>query len=1589
MPKQKITVEFTQKGAPQLTKSIHNLANAKNKLQNQTDIATKEARKYDRVQQRVTKNARNQGKVMAMLTTEVSVFRNKLLLGAFAYGLFLRPMVNISRAAITQAGIFESLETRLIALFGSVREGKDAFNEFNKIAATTPFAVQDIVNAGAQLQAFGADSRALLKDITNLAAFMGTNATEAANAFGRAFAGGAGAADILRERGILNLVKSFKGIDDISKLTLPEFRQALIDMIQDPTQGIAGATDRLATTFEGKYSNMRDAVDRLSASLGKSLIPTSQRWMNSIIRMSDYWGDFILALSETTLENALRKLKEMGLEADKLANLEMAVLKEDSLQILDDAHYELREILRTMGAFESRGMDYENPMTAIFDFSAMEHFGKEAKKGLSIVNKFLDDYETKFPLFTEIWRDMTGTTSDQLKEMKSEFDEFLTTEEGMKELESAIKSVEERISDLHDASDYGEEFDQLNKLYGFYNQIRVVVEQYGAAKKMVDEQLAGGKGNQEEVLIFLENESTMLKELNKMYEKSNHKRKETLGKYKELLVSRKADIIANDKEGLSLEKYNVVLKMVNDELDRLNEKKTKKTKGYVPLQLDDLKEDLITQNKELERMDELITILENTEGFESILDNLGIMSNKTKDANAEFETMKSRLEGLFSGTKEGREEAIRGNIAFIESIAGNKEVLDATGISADNLNTILTKLGKDLENLSDGLKLESWDEYNMKIKEQAAEFKNAENNLKILLKSYLLRDEIEQNYIKTQIFGLQTTDQVNDQIALATIRMENHNDMIKHVEGMYHGMNDIQKKVVISLGLLSDEFKAMNNIGVEETFGNIEQKLESLFQASTKGTVAGFMGDFSEYRKLRSELELQMEATDLTSDKKQELADRIKVLDAGYEILNKQYSDYVNNLHVGGRAQARLTKFMEKHNKISDTGLKAQRDELVAYKASINAIDDQAISTQALTDEKRNAERAILEFDAAQGDTDAAFKLYIMNTEDALAAEKLSKQFKEDLIRDYPVLAEFLGYTAQGYAYYVSQLQLANQKEEESLRNKMHLIRTDVDQARNLGLLGDTYEEFKTNLETQVATRDHLIAKTIKLRTEEGKLYDEMVKSGKIKSVEALTDEKRMANMTSLELLMDRIQKQRREETQTQNDLKELRQQEIDGYNTLYSQGVEMGIIKADVLEIDKNVLATQTELQAMIDEVTFTEMDRIRALQKLLSTSKDLNLTEEQKAIIYEKLNDRYFDIIESEQELIDSRQRLTDLDPMDALDVPDTSGFLAKHSGAFSSEINTLRDARKAFLEEATELEKPFDEIQDKLGKFDTAIEEFEIKDKALAIAGGLLDITEMFTDTLAMFVDAYQEKVEKAYQADLERLKLSERYTKANATDQKKMEEQIAKDHADERTKAFNYQKAISISEVAVSTGRAMMEAYATFWATGGQPWISLIAAFGAAQAGFIGAQQPPSYEYGGLVGGRRHSQGGTIIEAEQGEFVMSRQAVQAMGVENMKKINNLAMDIRDARTLFGLGSLGTKKAVEQGLLEGRYGSGGLVGMSRYGKGGLIQGMQNSEIPKSEPTNIVINFEGNILSDDFIIDEAIPKIREAIRRGDNILE
>ena len=58
-------------------------------------------------------------------------------------------------------------------------------------------------------------------------------------------------------------------------------------------------------------------------------------------------------------------------------------------------------------------------------------------------------------------------------------------------------------------------------------------------------------------------------------------------------------------------------------------------------------------------------------------------------------------------------------------------------------------------------------------------------------------------------------------------------------------------------------------------------------------------------------------------------------------------------------------------------------------------------------------------------------------------------------------------------------------------------------------------------------------------------------------------------------------------------------------------------------------------------------------------------------------------------------------------------------------------------------------------------------------------------------------------------------------------------------------------------------------------------------GAVIAAIIGSMAQA--EEGGLIKGKNHSSGGTMIEAEQGEFIMSRSAVNRLGVNNVAALN----------------------------------------------------------------------------------------------------
>ena len=133
-------------------------------------------------------------------------------------------------------------------------------------------------------------------------------------------------------------------------------------------------------------------------------------------------------------------------------------------------------------------------------------------------------------------------------------------------------------------------------------------------------------------------------------------------------------------------------------------------------------------------------------------------------------------------------------------------------------------------------------------------------------------------------------------------------------------------------------------------------------------------------------------------------------------------------------------------------------------------------------------------------------------------------------------------------------------------------------------------------------------------------------------------------------------------------------------------------------------------------------------------------------------------------------------------------------------------------------------------------------------------------------------------------------------------------------------------IKIAEAISNTALGITKSFSDPGGIAGWIMAGLIAVQGAMQVATIKAQK---YQYGGMVGGNRHSQGGTMIEAERGEYVISRQGVESAGIEALNRINAGA----------GAGSVN------------------------------------------------ISFNGNVLSKDFIEDEAIPQIKEAIRRGADI--
>jgi len=327
------------------------------------------------------------------------------------------------------------------------------------------------------------------------------------------------------------------------------------------------------------------------------------------------------------------------------------------------------------------------------------------------------------------------------------------------------------------------------------------------------------------------------------------------------------------------------------------------------------------------------------------------------------------------------------------------------------------------------------------------------------------------------------------------------------------------------------------------------------------------------------------------------------------------------------------------------------------------------------------------------------------------------------------------------------------------------------------------------------------------------------------------------------------------------------------------------------------------------------------------------------------------------------------------------------------FGNELNKLSKEDRDLLEErAVEIDGYYDSLESGKKLEKEMAEAVKLRNKF--IKDQVQALKELFDSNIEQeraLADARIEIIDEAEERELDRIRNTWAYKRATDISKQRMEEAVTKQfktQKEEETKAaneeikkqFKNKQLLQKGEAVMATAKGVAEAgNPSFW------WmIPMIIANGLAQVATINAQQPPTMRYGGVVGGNRHEQGGTMIEAERGEFVMRREAVARLGIENMEKINNLTTDISETSRegwRFGFAGKGLIDNIRAGVDQGRYRNGGLVGdtvgietSNRINQGG-------------EQASVNISFSGNVLSEEFITEEAIPKIKQAIRRGADI--
>ena len=185
-------------------------------------------------------------------------------------------------ASVGAARKIEDIGVVLKNIVGDAQGGAQALQMIRDVAQELPFDFEQIAGATPALATVSKDINELEENTrlaADIAATTGLSFEDAASQLQRAFSGGAGAADMFREKGVLAMA----GFQAGASVSIDETKKKLREF----GKSVEGAALALNDTFSGAVSQTADRMFDFKASMGEAILPEFKTFLNSLVAIYD------------------------------------------------------------------------------------------------------------------------------------------------------------------------------------------------------------------------------------------------------------------------------------------------------------------------------------------------------------------------------------------------------------------------------------------------------------------------------------------------------------------------------------------------------------------------------------------------------------------------------------------------------------------------------------------------------------------------------------------------------------------------------------------------------------------------------------------------------------------------------------------------------------------------------------------------------------------------------------------------------------------------------------------------------------------------------------------------------------------------------------------------------------------------------------------------------------------------------------------------------------------------------------------------------------------------------------------------------